>query len=84
MGPADFAYANLKDINAASQLRGNLSDVSYGTLALFSDSAESLTANVWNLFTIRGNLANQKLLQFSITNNSGGESDIETAFMRLV
>jgi hypothetical protein len=33
---------------------------------------------------IQGRASDQKLLQFKIVNNSGGESDIETAFMRLV
>ena len=50
----------------------------------FSDSAEALTADVWNIFMIQERLANQKVLQFKITNNSGGEADIECAFMRLV
>jgi len=88
MGPADLAYANLRDVDAAARLRGTY-DQSYpasaGALAdLFYDAAEALTADVWNIFIIGGRLANQKLLQFKITNNSGGESDIETAFMRLV
>jgi len=51
---------------------------------LFNDPAESLTADVWNIFIIHGTLKNQKLLQFKLTNNSGGSSDIETAFMRIV
>ena len=88
MGPADLAYANLRDVDAASSLRGT-TDQSYpaGAAAfhdLFTDTAEALTADVWNIFIIGKRLANQKLLQFKITNNSGGESDIETAFMRLV
>ena len=48
------------------------------------DCDNKLTANVWNILTIEGTLTGQKLLQFKIVNNSGGESDIETAFMRLV
>ena len=51
---------------------------------MFVDSAETLTADVWNIFMILRTLRNQKLLQFKITNNSGGISTIETAFMRLV
>ena len=86
MGPATFAYANLRDVNAASNLKGvNESNIDDNVMyELFSDSAEALTADVWNIFMIMGRLRNQKLLQFKITNNSGGESDIETAFMRLV
>ena len=39
--------------------------------------AKHKTADVWNIFYIQGRLADQKLLQFKITNNSGGSSDIE-------
>ena len=48
------------------------------------DAAENLNADVWFIAYIEGRCANQKLLQFSITNNSGGSSDVETAFMRVV
>jgi len=50
----------------------------------FNDGAEAMTADVWNIYMIKAVLSNQKLLQFKITNNSGGESDIETAFLRMV
>jgi hypothetical protein len=85
MGPADLPFANLRDVNAAATLKGTIKSNPAAFSNLFSDSAESLTADVWNIFPIGdGELANQKLLQFKITNNSGGSSDIETAFMRLV
>jgi len=84
MGPADFAFANLRDVNAAAILKGNSSFVPSTTDNLFVDTSEALTADVWNIFYIANRLANQKLLQISVENNSGGESDIETAFMRLV
>jgi len=84
MGPADFAYSNLRDVNPASTLRGNKSTASNAFGDMFDDNSEAMTADVWNIFIIEGILANQKLLQFKIVNNSGGESDIETAFMRLV
>ena len=85
MGPADVSYANLNPVNAAATLRGltfnrNISVIDEALV----DGSESLTADVWNIFMIQGVLANQKLLQFKLTNNSGGSSDIETAFMRLV
>ena len=54
---------------------------------LFSNAAEALTADVWNIFIIgatNNELIDQKLLQFKITNNAGGDSDIEVAFMRIV
>jgi hypothetical protein len=83
MGPDSNSYANLSPVNAAATLKSAVSPNT--TLAYtFTDSAEGLTVNVWNIFMIQGVLANQKLLQFSITNNSGGASDIECAFMRIV
>ena len=83
MGPDALSFANLSPVNPASTLRG-LDVVNMSVAALFHDDAESLTADVWNLVMIRTTLSNQKLLQFKVTNNSGGSSDIETAFMRLV
>jgi len=85
MGPDSNSFANLQPVNAAAQLRGNgKSSVEMDTFGnLFDDSAESLAA-VWNIFIIKNVLTNQKLLQFKITNNSGGISTIETAFMRIV
>ena len=48
------------------------------------DATETLTVDVWNIFMIQHNLANQKLLQFKITNNTGGSSDIEVMYLRIV
>jgi len=86
MGPDNHSYANLRPVNAAVTLRGNIhANLNEDDLKnIFADAAESLTADVWNIFIIEGKFANQKLLQFSITNNSGDASTIETAFMRLV
>jgi len=88
MAPATNSYANLSPIDAAATLRGNVSSASdsYGIgYSLVSDTAESLTVDVWNIFSINGGrLANQKLLQFKITNNSGGASDIDFAYLRVV
>jgi len=85
MGPDSNSFANLSPVNAASVLRGLISTSTgeYGMGSFFSDAAEAL-ANVWNIWYIGTRLQNQKLLQFSITNNSGDISTIETAFMRLV
>ena len=87
MGPDTQSYANLSPVNPASLIRGNVEGNSTTMTSfnnILTDSADSLTANVWNIFYIRTVLKNQKLLQFSITNNSGGSSNVETAFMRLV
>ena len=85
MGPAHNYYANLTPVNPASSLRGNISnEMDQPTLTdLISDTVETLTADVWNIYVIT-RLANQKLLQFKITNNSGGESDIQFAYLRMV
>jgi hypothetical protein len=86
MGPSTSAYANLRDVDAASTLRGSIGggENSPSIYNILSDSAESLTADVWNILYIGDKFKNQKLLQFKIVNNSGGESDIETTFMRVV
>ena len=83
MGPDTENFANLRPVNAAAVLRGNRAGTQLASDLLF-DTAESLTADVWNIFYVGMNLKGQKLLQWKITNNSGGESDIECAFMRLV
>jgi len=84
MGPDSNSFGGLSPVNPAATLQGtpgsqtDLED-------LFSDSGQSLTADVWNIYMIiRERLANQKLLQFKIVNNSGGISTIETAFLRFV
>jgi hypothetical protein len=90
MGPDSNSFGGLSPVNAASNLKGsNVSATGNAFSDLFNDSAESLTANVWNIFIIGGNsttgeLANQKLLQFKIVNNSGDISTIDTAFLRIV
>jgi hypothetical protein len=85
MGPDTVNYANLRPINPAAGLRGNrYFNGESGMSELLLDSAEALTADVWNIFYIKSNLANQKVLQFKITNNSGSEVTLECAFMRLV
>jgi len=84
MGPNHNMYTNLTPVNPAVLLRGNSGDATPNDMEnLFSDGAESLTADVWNIFMIRTTLANQKLLQFKLTNNSGGESDIQFAYLRV-
>ena len=87
MGPNDLSFANLRPVNPASTLKGYVRAGAGAFDDLMYDAAEALAADVWNIIIISGSppvLANQKLLQFKIKNNSGGESDIETAFMRLV
>jgi len=82
MGPDSVSFANLNPVNAAANLKGTIRRNDLDNL-LF-DTADTLTADVWNIFIIVSQLKQQKLLQFSITNNSGGISTIETAYMRLI
>ena len=85
MGPATYNYANLNPVNAAAVLRGCVDPRSAEMKDILVDSTETLVANVWNIFPIQnGRLAGQKLLQFKITNNSGGASDIQFASLRVV
>ena len=85
MGPDTDSYANLSPVNAAATLMGNFLDVEPADLSnLFVEAAATLTADVWNIYMLKGVLANQKLLQFKITNNSGGSSDIEVMYLRIV
>ena len=84
MGPDSNSFANISPVNPAVVLRGAVDTrLDQQITPLLDDGVEAL-ASVWNIFIIANRLGNQKLLQFSITNNSGGASDIETAFMRLV
>jgi len=87
MGPdgVGSGYGGLSPVNAAALLRGTRRDTDTANIQdFFNDGAESLTADVWNIFYIANALKNQKLLMFNIENNSGGPSNIQTAFMRLV
>ena len=85
MGPADVSFANLKPVNAAAALKAAGFRTNTDSFSdPINDSAEALTADVWNIYYVFNKLSNQKLLQFKITNNSGSEADIETAFMRMV
>ena len=84
-GPDSISYANLSPINAGEALRGSTTNNPNQISNLFSDSAESMNADMWQIFAIgQQELANQKLLQFKITNNSGGESNIDFAYLRVV
>jgi len=82
MGPDTYPFANLSPIDAAAVLRGHTTGAEFSNL--FKDTGETLTADVWNIRTIDTRLSNEKLLQFKITNNSGGESSIQFASLRVV
>ena len=86
MGPNTNYFANLEPVNAGTSLKGNATNESAGDnlYVLFDDGSEALTADVWNIFSINTRLSCQKNMQFKITNNSGGNSDITFAYLRVV
>jgi len=85
MGPATYSYANLTPVNAAVTLSGafraTATQDDFETLIFDS---QTLVADVWNIFPIQGRVANLKLLQFKITNSTGGPSNIKFAALRVV
>jgi hypothetical protein len=85
MGPDSHSFANLRPINPAVLLKGVYNEIGTNkTNVLFDENEEAIAADVWNIFLIMNILRGQKLLQFKITNVDLGETDFETAFMRLV
>ena len=85
MGPDVYRFGNLTPVNSAATLRGSTFPNSTDDIGpLLNQSTESLTADVWNIYLIENRLKDQQNLQFKITNNSGGESTLEFAYMRLV
>jgi len=85
MGPATNTFSNLSPVNAGADLRGNLRGTFPSALKdQFLVATEALIVDVWNIYPIKSVLRNQKVMQFKITNNSGAESDIEFAYLRVV
>ena len=83
MGAETTPFANLTPVAAARSLKGTRAE---GQLFsdLLVDTAEDCQTDLWNIFFIGGNLRDQKNMQFKITNNSGGNSDITFAYLRVV
>ena len=86
MGPDTTPFANLTPVDAAGVLRGaSLPQNSTADLQpLFEDAAQDAPVDVWSIYILQGVVAGQKNLQFKITNNSGGNSNIQFAYMRLI
>jgi len=86
MGPDTNRFANLNPIAPAVTLRGNWNGIGneHDLETLFHESGETINENVWYIYPIQGRLSDQKLMQFKITNDSGGSSDIEFAYLRTV
>ena len=87
MGPDTVRFANLEPVASGARLRG-AGDGVRGPADrlddLFVDDQDTMTQDAWNIFYIAGNLKDQRNLQFKVTNNTGANSDIEFAYMRLI
>jgi len=83
MGPDTERFANLSPVLAGYSLKGTIPGDN-AMRVLFLDATEAVVADVWNILFLAGQLKEQKLLQFKITNNTGAEADIEYGFMRIV
>jgi hypothetical protein len=81
-GPDTERYANLSPIAAGENITVNDNSTTFGTVV--ADGSETLTADFWHVFTILYRAKGQKNMQIKITNGSGGNSDIEFAYRRLV
>ena len=85
MGPDSHYYTNLTPIVAAAALRGSINDGGAPAISnILLDGAELCTANKWNIFYIGDRVRGQKLMQLQLLNSSGGESDIQFAYLRVV
>ena len=84
MGPDTNRFYNLSPVDAANTHRMMFGYSPGGFENMANDSAEVVTADVWEIFKIQRRLGGMKNLQFKIINNSGGDADIEIAFLRLV
>ena len=86
MGPDTNTFANLTPVVSALGLRGCFNGIGseHDLELMFKEDAEPLTADGWNILIIEGRLKDQKNMQFKITNGSGGESNIEFAYLRVV
>ena len=85
MGPATNPFYNLRDVNANAVLKGFVDNRTETMGKLADDSAEVMTADVWNIFSvINYDYSGYTNLQWNITNNTGGETDITLAYLRLV
>jgi len=84
MGPDTNTFANLTPVNGAAAIRVIPVEGTDAFETAVDDAAENLTADVWNILFIQSRLTDQKMMQFQITNNSGGNSDITFAYLRMV
>ena len=82
----DTSYSNLTPINGGGKLRfcgGFMADGDQFTDVL-DDTAETLAEDVWNIYCIQNRARNQKTFQIKTTNDTGGNSDLTFAYLRVV
>jgi hypothetical protein len=84
-GPSnsESTYLNLSPFAAGENITVN-DGISVGFGNALADGGETLTADAWHIFTILERAKGQVNMQLKITNGSGGDSDIEFAYRRLV
>jgi len=83
-GPDTVRFGNIT-AQAGVTYKGNYYDGSQSFEELLVDTSENISvADGFFIFMIQERARNYQNLQFRITNNSGGQSDITFGFMRLV
>ena len=83
-GPDTVRFGNII-AQAGVTYKGNYYDGSQSFEEMLVDTSENISvADGFFIFMIQERARNYQNLQFRVTNNSGGISDIEFAFMRLV
>ena len=85
MGPDDEPFYNLRPVNSNAVLKGFVDGRTETMGKLADDSAESMTQDVWNIFTVQNyDYSGYTNIQWNITNNTGAEATIDSALLRLV
>jgi len=85
VGPDTTRFANLSPVNAGATILRAIPGHSPPDLeTAFLEAGTTLTADVWNIFAIYESLANVENIQFKWDNLSGGNSNMEFAFRRIL
>jgi hypothetical protein len=85
VGPDTTRFANLSPVNAGATILRAIPGHSPPDLeTAFLEAGTTLTADVWNIFAIYESLANVENVQFKWDNLSGGNSNMEFAFRRIL
>ena len=85
MGPDTKPFYNLNPVNSNAVLKGFVDGRTETMGKLADDSAENITQDVWNIFTVQNyDYDGYANIQWNITNNTGDIATIELALLRLV